>query len=195
MKNNISTFSKCANCGACYHVCPVSAITLDTQGLYYTLKVDENKCVDCGKCVQICPVNSPVKTQSLRCAVGGFHKRKEVVDQSSSGGAFYALANSVLERGGIVFGAAFSDDFRSVVCADTDHVSLSRLQKSKYVESRVDGAFANVRQALETGREVLFSGTPCQVAGLKRYLNHEYNNLFTCDFSCGGLPQERVFCR
>lgn len=189
----MASFEKCANCGACYQLCPVGAITLDTQGLYYLPVVDQDKCIDCGACVQRCPVNTPVQTQNLRCALGGFHKDKQVVAQSSSGGAFYAIAQQILSCGGVVFGAAFSQDCRQVVFTDTDHVPLERLQKSKYVESRVDGVFSAVKENLAAGRQVLFSGTPCQVAGLKRFLGKEYENLLTCDFSCGGLPSHQIY--
>jgi len=193
VKHNISAFTKCANCGACYHTCPTDAITVAAGGMFYQPQVDEQRCVSCGKCVKVCPVNMPEKTKNLLSAYGGFHREEEVVAQSSSGGAFTAFAQQVLANGGVVFGAAYTEDFRRVEFANTDECDLERLCKSKYVESNVGDAFHKVKAALDSGREVLFCGAPCQVAGLKRWLGCEYEELYTCDFSCGGLPSHQIF--
>ena len=192
-KNNISIFSKCANCGSCQHACPVHAITIDETGLFYMPQVNSDACIDCGKCVSVCPVNLPQVTQNLSAAYGGFHLDKIVVNQSSSGGAFHAFAKKVLAENGVVFGAAFDETHKAVVFSNTDETTLEALQKSKYVESLVGDSFAKVLEHLKNNRKVLFCGTPCQVAGLKRFLGKDDSNLYTCDFSCGGLPSHQLF--
>lgn len=193
VKNNISQFSKCANCGACFNICPTNAISVDGGEMYYTIRVDDAKCVMCGKCVSVCPVNSPVNTQNLIGAYYGYADDHDILYSSSSGGIFHALAQKILNEGGVVFGAVFSEDSHAVVFRSTDDTELCALQKSKYVESNVGDSFRRVKEALEKGRNVLFCGTPCQSAGLKRYLGKEYEKLLVCDFSCGGLPSHQMY--
>jgi coenzyme F420-reducing hydrogenase beta subunit len=191
--NNISEFSKCSNCGACYNACPTNAISVNENGMFYSLEVDEAKCVNCGLCKNVCPVNNSTEAQCLIGAYGGCHIDDSVVKSSSSGGAFTALAKVVLANGGIVYSAAFSEDKKEVVIKSTDEVAIEDLQRSKYVESKVGLSFREIKEQLQNGRQVLFCGAPCQVAGLKRYLNKEYENLLTCDFSCGGMPSHKMY--
>ncbi len=191
--NNISVFDKCANCGACLNVCPVNAISVSESGYYYMPQVDGSLCINCGKCISCCPVNSPKKAQNLIAAYAGYCFDDKVLSLSSSGAAFYAIAQTVLKKGGIVFGAVFSEDNKKVIFGNTDEVPLCKIQKSKYVESNVETSFNKIKDFLTLGRYVLFCGTPCQAAGLQRYLNKSYDNLLICDFSCGGLPSHKIF--
>jgi coenzyme F420-reducing hydrogenase beta subunit len=191
--NNISEYSDCANCGACYNACPVSAIHLKEDGLFYSVEVDTEKCINCGACKRVCPVNNYEKHQEVISSYGGCSMDPESVNKSSSGGAFYELAQVVLSNGGIVFAAAYSDDFREVCFYSTEEKSLSDLMKSKYVESKVGVSFKAIKAELDIGREVMFCGAPCQVAGLKSYLKRDYSNLLTCDFSCGGMPSHKMY--
>ena len=193
MTNNISQFTKCANCGACMNICPKDAISMDTSGYFYQYVVNIDKCVDCGVCVKVCPLNTPIPHLNLKGAYGGWHKDKEVVKTSSSGGAFTAIANYVLFKGGVVYGAAYSEDCKEIFCRSTEETSLDNIKRSKYVESSVRYAFREIKAKLDEGRYVLFCGTPCQVAGLMRYLNREYDHLLTADFACGGLTSHRVY--
>ena len=193
MKNNVAQFKKCSICGACVNVCPVEAIHIQKGSLYYLIDVDEKKCIECGQCLSACPVNSPSLTQRLYKGYAGYVDDQRVLYGSSSGGVFYAIAQLILEKGGVVYGAVFSDDFRSVIFKNTDEAPLWRLQKSKYVESNVGKTFQKVKSDLLGGRHVLFCGTPCQVAGLKRFLGSEFEKLITCDFSCGGLPSHKIY--
>lgn len=186
-------FQKCSNCGACINICPVDAISVQKDNLFYSLLLDENKCLCCGQCESVCPVNNSVSVQSLISGYGAFVDDNSILYTSSSGGLFQLIANMTLKNGGVVFGAAFSDDRHSVVFKSTDEVSLLSLQKSKYVESDVGYSFRKIRDELRTGRDVLFCGTPCQVHGLKRFLRKEYDNLTTIDFSCGGLPSHKIY--
>ncbi len=193
MKNNISKFNKCTNCGACYNACPVDAISVDASSFFYKCVVDEKKCINCGKCVVVCPLNTPKQKQKLYSAIAGWSKDDELVKKSSSGGAFSVLANYFLENGGVVYGAVYSDDKKTIIFRGTDEVPLDEIRRSKYVESSVGFIFRKIKKELEDGKLVLFCGAPCQVAGLKRYLIKEYENLTTCDFVCGGMPSHKLY--
>lgn len=132
---NISENTQCANCGACYNLCPVNAIQVDEEGLFYQVKVNENKCIKCCKCVEVCPVNKPEPGKQALSAYYGTNVSEGIVKDSSSGGAFSALANWVLEEQGVVYAACYSEDRKRVVLQSTDQVTLDELRRSKYVES------------------------------------------------------------
>lgn len=192
----IITMGNCATCGACISACPKQCIQMvEGSNGFLTPLVDNESCIQCGRCQSVCPVNQRHKGASWK--EGTYYalwandaiRRKE----GSSGGAFGLLADQVLERSGIVFGAAYSDDFKSVYQTSTDEVPLIRLKKSKYVESNVGNVFAKVKAELDAGRFVLYCGTACQIDGLTNYLNGEYKNLLTCDFLCHGVPAAGVF--
>lgn len=186
-------YEDCANCGACYNICPTEAISVVENDIFYNLRIDSDKCISCGKCLTICPVNKFLPKQNLISAVGAYSQDEGIIKKSSSGGVFYLLAEYILANDGVVFGAAFCDDYKTVKIKSTDEVSLEELLRSKYVESLVGNSFLKVKQNLEKGRLVLFCGCPCQVAGLKNFLNKDYDNLYTCDFSCGGLPSHKMY--
>lgn len=189
--NNISKFNKCANCGACYNLCPTKAITVKDE-LFFSVTVDESKCVNCGKCVSVCPVNSPDKVQNITAAYSAEHKDKALIAESSSGGAFSAFAEYILAQGGVVWGACYNDGCDAVLFKSTNDVSLDALRRSKYVESSVGNSFAEIKSFLARNVKVLFCGAPCQVAGLKRFIG-EHENLYTADFSCGGLGSHKLY--
>ena len=193
MLNNITKFAKCVNCGACYNTCPMDAIFVDKFDYFYTTKVDEKKCVNCGKCVTVCPLNSENKHLDIKGAYGGWHYNDEIVRSSSSGGAFTAIADWVLHKKGIVYGAAYSDDCKEILTLSTEETSLDNIKRSKYVESSVNFSFRKIKKNLEDGRYVLFCGTPCQVAGLNSYLGKDYEKLITVDFACGGLTSHKLY--
>ncbi len=190
---NISAFTKCSACGACDNICPKQAITIDKESIFYKPSIDPALCIDCGLCVAVCPVNQSFEPMLPISAHAGWHKEGDIVRNSSSGGAFYGLAQHILKEGGVVFGAAYAKDHKSVEFVSTDDVPLQMLQKSKYVESLVGSAFQRVKAELEKGRRVLFCGTPCQVAGLKLFLRKDHELLLTCDFACGGLPSHKIY--
>lgn len=190
---NITDFNKCSNCGACYNICPHGAIYVREEALFYTPTVDETKCVDCELCVKVCPVNNEIEILNPIDAFAGWHKDENVVLSSSSGGFLYGIAQNILECDGVVYGAVYSDNNREVVFNSTDTVELCKIQKSKYVESKVSDTFIHIKRDLEKKRNVLFCGTPCQVAGLKNFLGKEYDELITCDFVCGGLPSHKLY--
>lgn len=191
--NNINVFQACSNCGACYNACPVDAISVKEDELFYRPVVDETKCLDCGLCQKVCPVNAPQQRQHTLRAYAAIHNDEQVVQNSSSGGVFRALADQVLAVGGVVYGAAYTEDCKTVKICSTEECRLEQLQKSKYVESRVDCSFREVKDRLERGKAVLYCGAPCQIAGLLRFLGRDYENLITCDFSCGGMPSHKLY--
>lgn len=187
---------KCCGCTACVNVCPKNCISMsaDREGFLYPL-VDFVKCIDCGLCEQVCPVLRPVKNETEPLVYAAVNNDESVRLQSSSGGIFTLLAESVLDRGGIVFGACFDQNWNVVHDYTETKEGLAKFRDSKYVQSHVGNCFIQVKTFLDSGREVLFSGTPCQVAGLKNYLRKPYSNLFTVDLVCHGVPSPEVWRR
>ena len=185
---------KCCGCTACVSVCPKKCISLseDTEGFLYPV-VDSVKCIDCGFCELVCPVLHPVNNGIEPLVYAAINNDESVRLQSSSGGIFTLLAESVLDRGGVVFGACFDQNWNVVHDYTETKEGLARFRGSKYVQSHVGNSFTQVKSFLDSGREVLFSGTPCQVAGLKNYLRKPYSNLFTVDLVCHGVPSPEVW--
>lgn len=187
---------KCCGCTACVNVCPKNCISMsaDKEGFLYPV-VDFVKCIDCGLCEQVCPVLRPVKNETEPLVYAAVNNDESVRLQSSSGGIFTLLAESVLDRGGVVFGACFDRNWNVVHDYTETKEGLAKFRGSKYVQSHVGNCFIQVKTFLDSGREVLFSGTPCQVAGLKNYLRKPYSNLFTVDLVCHGVPSPEVWRR
>lgn len=178
---------KCVGCMACQAVCPVNAIDcmLNAEGFYEPL-INHDICIKCSKCINTCPLEKKNQLNRKR-AYYGWHNDKGVLQNSSSGGAFYALAQNVLKDGGIVYGAKYSDDYKKVVFSNTDVDGLDSLLKSKYTVSDINGIYRSIQKNLESGRFVMLCCTPCQAAGLKSFLSKDYSNLLLVDFICGGM--------
>lgn len=194
-KGNVDIVAEhCVGCSVCASVCPTNAISMELskEGFLYP-KINGGKCVNCSKCINTCPaVNFEGLTR--KSAFYGWHKDDNILFNSSSGGAFHALAKSVIDKGGVDYSAVYSDDFRSVFFSDSDRTDIIELQKSKYTVSNPTGIYEKMKQQLQFERKVLFCGTPCQVAGLMRYLGEkEYENLITVDFVCGGMASLRFY--
>lgn len=183
----------CCGCGGCAQLCPKQAITMqpNEDGFLYP-HVDYAACTDCGLCTARCPVAQQPKAEPVS-AYYGWNKDTSVRMASSSGGVFSALAEGVLEKNGVVYGAAFDAKTKRVIYQSTDKVSLDDLRRSKYTESDTANSFTEIKELLNAGRLVLFCGTPCHVAGLKSFLGKGYNNLYTCDFVCGGSASPAFF--
>ena len=182
--------TKCTGCSACYAVCPKHCIAMraDEEGYLYP-SVDLNSCINCGACDKVCPVRKPlVVNEKPTLAFAAQNKDEVIRRQSASGGAFSAFAEVVLKKHGVVFGGCFDKNFN----VNHDYVKsindLEKLRCSKYVQSNMGDAFIKVKKLLEEGILVLFSGTPCQIYGLKSYLKHDYKNLITIDLVCRGTP-------
>lgn len=186
---------KCTGCQACMNICPVGAIAFreDRKGFLYP-DVSE-KCVGCNACKKVCPRNTGILiNQSEPVVYAAFTKNKVTRKNSSSGGIFMELAKSVLEQKGIVVASRLSDDCKAVFFDSCETVDeLKKFQGSKYVQSQPGLIFRQVKEKLTAGRKVLFVGVPCQVDGLKKYLNKKYDNLLTVDIICHGAPSPKLW--
>lgn len=191
---NSKNKSGCCGCSACVQVCPKKCISFneDNEGFRYP-SVDISKCVDCGLCEKVCPVinqnesHRPIKVYAAK------NNNEDIRLHSSSGGIFTALAEDVINRGGVVFGARFDDNWEVKHDYTETIEGLSAFRGSKYLQSRIENTYLTAETFLKQGREVLFSGTPCQIAGLKRYLRREYENLLAVDIVCHGAPSPLVW--
>lgn len=185
----------CIGCGMCMAICPSSAIQMqpDEHGFLHPV-VDAAKCTDCGLCARKCPASMPPQVSAHTDILAGYAKDVTLLTKSSSGAIFPVLASEIIRRGGIVFGAAFNQNFDVVHTAAESIAELAALCSSKYVQSSIPaGIYAQVKAALTAGRWVYFSGMPCQVAGLKNYLGREYETLITQDTACHSVPSPLVW--
>lgn len=187
--------SKCVGCHACYSCCPLGCISMteDEEEFLYP-SVDKGKCVNCGKCEIVCPV---IRRPSLRnyaeTCFAAYSKKDYTRWKSSSGGVFSVFAETTIKHGGVVFGAAFDSEFQVHHVQITSLDELGKLRGSKYVQSRIEETYREAKKYLKNGREVYFSGTPCQIDGLKNYLGQEVDNLITQDIICHGVPAPLVW--
>ncbi len=191
---NITT--NCTGCRLCENICPKNCIVMkeNNEG-FLTAEIEGSKCISCGLCVKKCPQNSYTAEQEIQEVYGARIKDNDVIMNSSSGGLFALLAKHILNKKGVVFGAAYCDDnVVRHICISSES-DLYKLQSSKYVQSDTMKTFEECAGYLENGRLVLYSGTPCQIAGLKVYLGKEYNNLVTVDLICHGVPSPKLFKR
>lgn len=187
--------SDCSGCEACASACPVGCITFeaDGEGFLYPI-VDVSRCIGCGACNDVCPVESPRHPIAPRATFGVVNPNRAVRRLSSSGGLFYLLAEGVIERGGVVFGAAFDEAGMVVHRGVESREGLDALRGSKYSQSHIGSAYAEALQALADGRELLFSGTPCQVSGFLHLVPQEYRDrVLAVDIVCHGVPSPAVW--
>lgn len=189
---------KCCGCTACAAVCTHNAITMqpDALGFLYPV-VDEGKCTNCGLCEKVCAFNDNYdKSLNLKqpTAFGARHKNMDEVATSRSGAAFIAISDYILENGGIVYGAGYTDHFRVVHKRATTKEQRNEFKGSKYVQSDLTGIFRQVKEDLRNGNTVLFSGTPCQTAGLNSFVGNKLrNNLILIDIVCHGVPAPYIW--
>lgn len=190
----LSDKSLCCGCSACYDVCPKSAIKMveDNEGFLYPV-IDKDKCIECRLCEKICPTKNKENNQSLLEAYAAYNTDENIRMKSSSGGVFTLLAEYVLKNHGVVYGAAFDENFEvqhiRVGCIE----ELECLRGSKYVQSKLDGIYDLCKKDLDTEKQVLFTGTPCQIAALKSFLRKDYDNLICMDIICHGVPSRMVW--
>lgn len=187
---------QCTACGACINICPVEAIVLqmDESG-FYQVDVNDKKCVHCNACEGVCPITAPKELgrDFGDVAYAVWNLDDEVRNASSSGGAFGILAAYVLNEGGIVYGAAYQENWIVKHIKIDNMEDLHLLQHSKYVHSKIGLIYRDVENELRDGRKVLFSGTPCQIAGLYGYLGKDPEQLLTCEILCHGVSSVGVY--
>lgn len=184
----------CCGCSACYDICPQSAIKMieDNEGFYYPI-IDSSKCVNCRLCEVICPTHNLTRNLTKSEAFAAYYLKENIRLMSSSGGIFSALAEYVLTNNGVVYGAAFDVNFEVYHSRITDKSDLNKLRGSKYVQSNCTGIYKQCRNDLNDEKLVLFTGTPCQIEALKKFLIKEYENLITIDLACHGVPSRLVW--
>ena len=186
--------SKCTGCTACMNICPKNAISMveDKEGFKHPV-IDQSKCINCGLCKKTCPVLNTSKNDSLNKCYVAYNKDKEsTLNKASSGNIFELVAKKVLNNKGIVIGASFDKDNKLNHIAIDNIKDLEKLKGSKYLQSNLGNIFKYIKDNLDD-KQLLFVGTPCQVAGLKAYLKKDYDNLITIDLVCHGVPSPKLF--
>ena len=185
--------SNCTGCGACLTVCPVGAIRFeeDSMGFLFPV-VDDNKCIACGKCVRSCQLYNESEHSIIKAYAIQIKDRSILLD-SSSGGAFTAIAIEILRRNGLVYGCVFDKNCEAVYLRANCIEDTVQMRGSKYVWADASPYYEMVLSDLKERKRVLFCGLPCQVNGLLLYLGEKYENLTTVDFLCGGPPSPSVF--
>ena len=190
----LASRAHCTGCGACENACPAGAVrmTPDSEGFRYP-KLDPTKCIGCLACERACPANNISLPEQTPEACYAFAKDPQICQSSSSGGVFSLLAQAILRRGGVVFGAGFDEAFRVCHQKIEQPEEIGRLRTSKYVQSDLGDTLRQVRDLLKEGRPVLFTGTPCQIAALRQFLGADDECLYTQDIICHGVPSPEVW--
>lgn len=189
----------CCGCHGCAQACPKQCIEMvaDGEGFFYP-RVEESLCIGCGLCEKVCPILNakPSDPEKQPEAFAVKNDNEAIRKESSSGGVFTLLARQTIARGGVVFGAAWSEDHREVrhIPVRTE-AELAKLRGSKYLQSTIGGCYAQAKESLDRGETVLFSGTPCQIGGLRSFLRKDYENLLCVDIVCHGVPAPGVWRR
>ena len=193
---HLASTKDCIACAACVSVCPKSCITMceDKEG-FLQPKIDPSACIECHKCEKVCPIlnQETIPSDFETQAYAVINKDDEVRAQSSSGGVFFPLAKWVIEQGGVVFGARWNDKWEVVHDYAEDLDGVKAFMRSKYVQSVVGDTLRQAKQFLDADRWVLYSGTPCQLGGLRAYLGKEYEKLIQVDLICHGVPSPGVW--
>lgn len=185
----------CYGCTACEATCPTDAIKMrgDHEGFMYPV-VDSDKCINCDKCVRVCPkITGNQMIGSKGILYGALNLSEKEYLSSSSGGVFIEICRFVIDNGGVVAGAVYDEEFNVKHELAYTLEACRAFHGSKYTQSNVSGIYPKIKSAIKDNRLVLFSGTPCHIAGLKNYLGKDFENLITCDLICHGVPSPRLF--
>lgn len=184
----------CCGCRACEQICPKNAIRLtpNDEGFLYP-EIDNTLCIHCGMCEKVCPMMNDSMNNEVKSIYSVQSNNQEILMNSSSGGVFRLLADSIVESGGYVVGCVFGEKNRPVLAIVNKKDELLLMQGSKYLFSDTKDVYSRVKILLGKGEIVLFTGTPCQCAGLKNYLQQDYDNLYLADFLCHGVPSQKAF--
>lgn len=189
MPISIEQKKDCCGCTACQQVCPKHCIKMvqDEEGFLYP-ELSLKQCVDCGLCEKVCPEINPLDgCIPLECYAAK-NKEQEIRKESSSGGIFSLIADYVLAQNGVVFGARFDENWPVIMDYTDKKEDLKKFRGSKYVKCDIGDSYAQVKHFLTIGRKVLYTGSSCQIAGLRKYLRHDYSNLLLVDYLCHGAP-------
>lgn len=184
---------QCTGCMACLNNCPRNCISeiVEEEGFYYP-RVDHDKCIGCNSCDKVCHVLNPDVMPEFRRSFYGASRDEKVLQASTSGGAFFHLANEVINAGGKVYGAAFDLTERRLIHREASEVGLQALMKSKYVESDMGDTIRRIQKDVDAGKQVLFCGTPCEAAGVRKSVCDPQGLLLTVDFVCHGVPASKL---
>lgn len=185
----ICRHDECTGCFACQNVCPKQCIEkfMDEYGYIYP-KINESECIGCMRCKNVCPVNLDVKTNEPKTCYAAWSTDKNDRASSASGGAASVFSSKIIEKNGVVYGALYDEGF--IIDRADSIEGISSFKGSKYVQCYTNGKYVQVKKDLEDGLLVIYTGTPCQIAGLRNFLGKDYNNLYTVDLICHGVPAE-----
>lgn len=185
---------ECTGCMACANICSKNAINIQEYCAFQYPIINEEICINCGLCRKVCPIINNIDTRKYEIEVYACkNKDDEIKLKSSSGGIFTLIAEEILEQGGTVFGARFNEELEVIHDYITKKEDIERFRGSKYVQSKIGDTYKNVKKILENGSKVLFTGTPCQVGGLVSFLGKKYDNLYTQDIICHGVPSPKLW--
>lgn len=189
---------ECCGCEACRQVCPSHCISMkeDVKGFFYP-EIDQSKCIDCGLCRRTCMYHNDILKEGEDKCWMYLNNNEDYRLHSSSSGAFEAICrafcDNVDENSILIFGCELNDELIAQHCSSNGFVKFSKFRKSKYIQSRIGDSYIYARAALQAGKTVIFSGTPCQIMGLKLFLKKEYDNLLLVDILCHGVPSQKAF--
>lgn len=186
---------KCYACGACINICHSKAINMheDEYGFSYP-KIDLEKCIECGLCEKVCPINSNPQNTPIIAFTAAWNNKNII--KCASGGMFASMATYIIFKGGVVFGCAMEKiqgKYKPIIKSANNLKDLQPLLGSKYVQADTQNTYYETQKLLKKGIQVLYSGTPCQISGLKNYLQRNYDNLITIDIICHGTPNTKIF--
>ena len=186
--------SQCCGCTACGSICPKKAIVMkqDKEGFMYPI-IDKSKCINCGLCDKVCPIKNAKESKKIQNAYIFQNADDRIRRESTSGGAFTAIAEYVIENNGIVYGAIFDDKYKVIHKGIDKKEELYKFRNSKYVQSEIGNCYCEIKEHLNRGKLVCFSGTSCQVEGLKNYLRKNYENLILVDVVCRAVPSPLIW--
>lgn len=185
---------QCSGCGACVQICPKHCIEMkaDKYGFNYPY-MKQDDCINCNLCEKICPISKNDNINFKQSSYAAINNNDEDLLTSASGGVFGAIAEYILDLNGVVYGCAWQDKLQAEHIRVTNKKDLQKLKGSKYVQSDIKNTFKEAKNDLDINNWVLYSGTPCQIAGLKSYLRKDYEKLITVDIICHGVPSQIIF--